>query len=818
YSTVAGGVFNSASGEFSAVIGGNFNSASGENSTVAGGSGNTSSGFASATLGGSFHTVSGDFAATVGGIFNTAPSFGETVVGLNNTNYTPNDSDGFNASDRIFTVGNGPNLANRSNALTILKNGNVGIGFDEPNNALQVDGTVSATAFVGDGSGLTGINLSGDDLGDHTATQNITMGSFTLSPDGTEDGIKFGVNNIFRIGEDNNSASETNSFVVGGRNNTASGPLSFITGGRFNEASNAYAFVVGGGFNEASGDYAFVLGGEENVARGYNAKVVGGSLNTADTEGAIFGGFGNFATAPFATIIGGAGNQASGNYSFAMGIGTTVPSFGELVVGRYNTTYTPSSTTANAATDRLFVVGNGTDENNRSNALTILKNGHVGIGFDEPNNALEVNGTVSANSFVGDGSGLTGITISEVDGDPTNELQALSYNTTSKILTLSNGGTVDLSDLDNTADVLAARATAYVALETAEQNEIDLAQHLLDDLDQDPANEIQDLSISGQTLSISGGNNVTLPDGADNLGDHTATQNISLNDEWLSNDGDNEGIYVSSNGQVGVGTDDISTDLEVQGTVAELRITDDQIQASGAGTELGKISFYSRDGSFGNDYAPVGSIELVNTNGSATPDAAMEFHVWNNGSTITEYTPLVLYPSGKTEITGDLQISGGAPEAGQRLVAADDSGNTTWENAPKIAFTKDESIQTWDDTDAWQDITSPLSVSTTSSSLVLIQAQATVRLISGSNTDAFEFRAVATSTSDGCIQSEVFLNEIFHVPDIDSGGHNQWTTVPYMDNWNPGCAAGTATITLQVRNTGDDSWAVTDAILSLTSY
>lgn len=39
----------------------------------------------------------------------------------------------------------------------------------------------------------------------------------------------------------------------------------------------------------------------------------------------------------------------------------------------------------------------------------------------------------------------------------------------------------------------------------------------------------------------------------DNLGSHTATQNIQLNDTYLSNDGDNEGILVDNNGLVSIG-------------------------------------------------------------------------------------------------------------------------------------------------------------------------------------------------------------------------------------------------------------------------
>lgn len=42
--------------------------------------------------------------------------------------------------------------------------------------------------------------------------------------------------------------------------------------------------------------------------------------------------------------------------------------------------------------------------------------------------------------------------------------------------------------------------------------------------------------------------------GGDDLGSHSATQNIRLNTYWLSGDGGSEGIYIGSTGNVGIGT------------------------------------------------------------------------------------------------------------------------------------------------------------------------------------------------------------------------------------------------------------------------
>ncbi len=53
----------------------------------------------------------------------------------------------------------------------------------------------------------------------------------------------------------------------------------------------------------------------------------------------------------------------------------------------------------------------------------------------------------------------------------------------------------------------------------------------------------------------------------DNLGDHTATENLSLNGYWLSGDGTNEGIKITETGKVGFGVDDPNSDVHMEGSV-----------------------------------------------------------------------------------------------------------------------------------------------------------------------------------------------------------------------------------------------------------
>jgi hypothetical protein len=57
---------------------------------------------------------------------------------------------------------------------------------------------------------------------------------------------------------------------------------------------------------------------------------------------------------------------------------------------------------------------------------------------------------------------------------------------------------------------------------------------------------------------------ITTSTTADNLGNHTATKNIMLNGNYLSNDGGNEGIRIDNTGNVGLGTTTPSTSLHIQ--------------------------------------------------------------------------------------------------------------------------------------------------------------------------------------------------------------------------------------------------------------
>jgi hypothetical protein len=136
----------------------------------------------------------------------------------------------------------------------------------------------------------------------------------------------------------------------------------------------------------------------------------------------------------------------------------------------------------------------------------------------------------------------------------------------------------------------------------------------------------------------------------DNLGNHTATQNILLNGHWLSGDGGSEGVYVANDGNVGIGTTSPAAKLSVNGDISAasnykiggstvlstpsgsatlVGIGAGQVTAGGVNTFIGYHAGYSNTGSY-NTFTGTWAGEN-NTEGSYNTFSGVEAGYSNEG-------------------------------------------------------------------------------------------------------------------------------------------------------------------------------------------
>ena len=168
--------------------------------------------------------------------------------------------------------------------------------------------------------------------------------------------------------------------------NTASGSVSVAMGvgttasGQFSTAMGVETTASGGRSTamghqtEASGDFSTAMGRETTASGNYSTAM--GYYTTASGDFSTASGEGTTASGMVSTAMG-AGTTANGMFSTAMGYGTRASDRSSLIIGQYNLL---GSTVTNSATDfslenTAFVIGNGTNSANRSDALEVKFNG-----------------------------------------------------------------------------------------------------------------------------------------------------------------------------------------------------------------------------------------------------------------------------------------------------------------------------------------------------------------------------------------------------------------------------------------------------------
>ena len=299
-----------------------------------------------------------------------------------------------------------------------------GLTFSTTSNVTSNSGGALATDdFVFGSSQLKNDNTTTDD--DSRMYYDKSKGAFRAGEVDSDQWDELGVgdysvaigfnseaNGLYSVGMGFNAAASGESAIAIGRFSIASGTGSFAVGadatsnpGIGPKASNRGSIAMG--VNTISSGEAAVATGFGSSASGFSSFAIG-EETVASGDNSVAGGYGSQATRSESVAIGMQAN-ANADKSVAIGNNVTANTFNEVVFGRYNTTASLNKTNWSAS-NPLFTVGNGSGTNNTNNAFQILKNGDASL-----------DGTLTANAFVGNGSGLTGVTasVSLAEGDVT---------------------------------------------------------------------------------------------------------------------------------------------------------------------------------------------------------------------------------------------------------------------------------------------------------------------------------------------------------------------------------------------------------------
>jgi hypothetical protein len=177
--------------------------------------------------------------------------------------------------------------------------------------------------------------------------------------------------------------------VVGNGNKLATDATSVLSSARFGA-------VFGYNNTIQKGSYSTLTSGRDNIVSADNSLVVGQS-NTVEGAAvgsraiisAAIGGMNHVMAGNSWTM--GSSNEVTGELSTALGVGLVADSMGCTFVGDTSAPVQGSLTTRRDE-DPVFVVGNGTDSDNRSNALIVKRNGDVVITKPQGNISMGIYG------------------------------------------------------------------------------------------------------------------------------------------------------------------------------------------------------------------------------------------------------------------------------------------------------------------------------------------------------------------------------------------------------------------------------------------
>jgi hypothetical protein len=128
-----------------------------------------------------------------------------------------------------------------------------------------------------------------------------------------------------------------------------------------------------------------------------NFSFAGGYSSLATGIGSTVFGLNNSAIGDY-SFSAGTASRTDGNSSVAFGVGTRAKSWSCMTIGSWNDSSNAANGYVSDPLNRVFQIGNGTSNATRSNAMTVLGNGKIGIGTVNPSYMLTVKNDINVDN------------------------------------------------------------------------------------------------------------------------------------------------------------------------------------------------------------------------------------------------------------------------------------------------------------------------------------------------------------------------------------------------------------------------------------
>jgi hypothetical protein len=310
-------------------------------------------------------------------------SNGSGMIGIKKTAAT---SINFPSAAKVgFTTNTSVEAYNPETYFRRYSSGVIGIGYGAVTSAnlsgsliltnITASGHVSASTYYGDGSNLTGIET---DPFPYTGSAVIS-GSLDVKGGITITGSN-ALSSEYSLAIGNPSSNNLLLLTNAGKLSVGRDPFFYMPNGSI----SAYGIFYSGTGGNTTQPAFYIGSGQGGAGRGFygTGQGIGVSVNNAASYG--FKG----------------SNSTNVNQPSSFGIGMDTPS--ALLDIKY-------ANTAGGAQGRNLVRISGSADATHAEAFLISNSGNTGIGTWSPNYKLEVVGEVSASTYYGDGSNLTGI-------------------------------------------------------------------------------------------------------------------------------------------------------------------------------------------------------------------------------------------------------------------------------------------------------------------------------------------------------------------------------------------------------------------------